>query len=142
MVTITPYSDHEGDCDEADYGCYNALAAMEAQLEELRDRNGQPYRLVPLPWPGAKHDVDGARMPASYANFLLLNGAVLMPTYRDAADAVAARRLQDCFPDRELVSLDCLPLIRQHGSLHCLTMQLPAEVHLRQAGDPPRRSFP
>jgi len=121
-------------CDETDYGCYPELKAMEEQLGTLRNRNGRPYRLVPLPWPGPRRDVDGARMPASYANFLLINGAVLMPTYRDPADAEAARRLQACFPDRELVAIDCLPVIRQHGSLHCLTMQLPADVSLHRAG--------
>jgi agmatine/peptidylarginine deiminase len=93
------------------------------------DHRGEPYRLVPLPWPAAKYDPeDGRRLAASYANFLIINGAVLVPTYRDAADAEALRRLQQCFPDREVIGIDCLPLIRQNGSLHCITMQLPAGV--------------
>jgi agmatine deiminase len=120
-------------CDEPDYCCYAALKAMEQELHNLRDSGGRPYHLVALPWPQPKTDTDGARMPASYANFLLINGAVLMPTYRDPADALAARLLQPCFPDRELVGIDCLPLIQQHGSLHCLTMQFPAGIRLQQA---------
>jgi agmatine deiminase len=110
---------------------------MEDELRAFRDREGRPYRLVALPWPQARHAAAGERMPASYANFLLINGAVLMPTYRDPADAVAARQLQTCFPDRELVSIDCLPVIRQHGSLHCLTMQLPAGIGLQR----PQRQY-
>ena len=67
-------------------------------------------------------------MPATYANFLIINGAVLVPTYRDAADAAALEQLKTCFPGREIIGIDCLPLIWQHGSLHCVTMQLPAGV--------------
>jgi agmatine deiminase len=119
-------------CDEPEYRCYAELQAMEQELRAFRDADGRPYRLVGLPWPQPKTDADGARMPASYANFLLINGAVLMPTYRDPADALAARRLQACFPDRELTGIDCLPLIAQHGSLHCLTMQIPAAIPLRR----------
>ncbi len=115
-------------CDEPDYRCYRSLRAMQAELEDLRDPDGRPYRLRPLPWPRPKHDRHGARMPASYANFLLINGAVLLPSYADAADEQAAEVLQACFPEREVVSIDCLPLIAQHGSLHCLTMQFPAAV--------------
>jgi agmatine deiminase len=58
----------------------------------------------------------------------VINGAVLLPVYDDPADAIAQQRLQDCFPDRTIVPINCLPLIRQFGSLHCATMQLPAGV--------------
>ena len=101
---------------------------MEAELKNFTAADGRPYRLVPLPWPQPKYDDDGGRMPATYANFLIINGAVLVPTYEDAADAVALERLRDCFPGREIIGIDCLPLIWQHGSLHCVTMQLPAGV--------------
>jgi agmatine/peptidylarginine deiminase len=83
---------------------------------------------VPLPWPQAKTNADGKRLPATYANFLIINDAVLVPTYRDAADALALTRLRDCFPNREIVPIDCLPLIYQFGSLHCISMQLPSGV--------------
>jgi agmatine deiminase len=101
---------------------------MEAELKLLRTREGNPYRLVPLPWPRAKFSDDGKRLPASYANFLIINGAVLAPTYDDPADAEALARLRACFPDREVIGIPCLPLIKQYGSLHCVTMQLPAGV--------------
>jgi agmatine deiminase len=107
---------------------YKELKAMEAELQSFRTARGSPYRLVPLPWPTAKYDTDGVRLPATYANFLIINNAVLVPTYRDPADDEALRTLQTCFPDREVVGIDCLPLIAQHGSLHCVTMQLPAVV--------------
>ncbi len=115
-------------CDDPADEHYAELRAMEDELRAFRTTTGQPYRLVPLPWPQPKLDGDGARMPATYANFLIINGAVLVPTYRDPADATALARLHECFPDREIISIDCLPLIRQHGSLHCVTMQLPAGV--------------
>ena len=113
-------------CDDRGDAHFAALAAMERELQALRDARGEPYRLVPLPWPAAKRGRDGRRLPATYANFLVINGAVLAPTYRDPADAAALARLAACFPGREIVGIDCLPLIQQYGSLHCITMQLPA----------------
>lgn len=107
---------------------YPDLHAMEQELRTLRDTQGNPYRLVPLPWPQAKYNAEGKRLPATYANFLIINGAVLAPTYRDAADPIALARLQECFPQRSIVPIDCLPLIQQFGSLHCISMQLPAGV--------------
>lgn len=107
---------------------YDALSRMEAELRAFRNSTGKPYRLVPLPWPAPKYDEEGQRLPATYANFLIINAAVLVPTYADAADAVALATLADCFPDREIIGIDCSPLIRQHGSLHCVTMQLPRGV--------------
>jgi len=113
-------------CDDPADEHYAELKAMERELQSFRTATGTPYRLVPLPWPAAKVDADGARMPATYANFLIINGAVLVPTYRDPADAMALHQVHNCFPDREIIGIDCLPLIWQHGSLHCVTMQLPA----------------
>jgi agmatine/peptidylarginine deiminase len=83
--------------------------------------------LFPLPW--ARPIRDGERrLAASYANFLIINGAVLMPAYGDAADDAAASVLRQAFPDREVIAVPCRPLIWQNGSLHCITMQLPAGV--------------
>jgi agmatine deiminase len=115
-------------CDDPNDPHYADLKAMEAELNAFRAADGTPYKLVPLPWPQAKRNEDGARLPATYANFLIINGAVLVPTYQDPADTTALARLRGCFPDREIVSVDCLPLIYQFGSLHCVTMQLPAGV--------------
>lgn len=117
-------------CDDPADEHYAALQAMQRELQAFRTAAGQPYRLVALPWPRPRFDDEGARMPATYANFLIINGAVLVPTYDDPADGVALERLRDCFPGREVIGIDCLPLIDQHGSLHCVTMQIPAEVLL------------
>lgn len=105
-----------------------AITAMTEELERFRTREGLPYRLLPLPWPEPKRAADGHRLPATYANFLIINGAVLVPTYRDKADAAALEIVGTAFPDREIIGIDCLPLIQQHGSLHCITMQLPRGV--------------
>ena len=112
-------------CDDPTDSHYPGLQAMAAELAALRTRDGQPYRLFPLPWPAPILD-QGRRLAASYANFLILNGAVLMPAYGDPADDAAAAVLQRAFPSREIVQVPCRPLIWQNGSLHCLTMQLPA----------------
>lgn len=115
-------------CDDATDPHYEELKKMEAELETFRAANGEPYRLVALPWPRAAYGTEGRRLPATYANFLIVNGAVLVPTYDDPADPVALERLRGCFPFREIVGVPCRPLIEQYGSLHCLTMQFPAGV--------------
>ncbi len=108
---------------------YTALANMEAQLKTLTDYQGNPYTLIPLPWPQAVFAAyDGRRLPATYANFLIINGAVLVPTYRDPADAEALQTLAACFPDRKMIPIDSLPVIQWNGSIHCMTMQLPDGV--------------
>lgn len=103
---------------------YPALQAMEAELRAFVRPDGSPYRLIPLPMADAVYH-EGERLPATYANFLILNGAVLLPFYASAKDETARAALQEAFPDREIVGIDCRPLIRQHGSLHCVTMQYP-----------------
>ncbi|MHB0776944.1 agmatine deiminase family protein [Halomonas sp. WWR20] len=113
-------------CDDERDAHYPALAAMEHELKALRQVNGAPYRLIPLPWPKPCFDPDdGHRLPATYANFLIINGAVLVPIYGDGTDTQALSRLAEAFPGYDIVPLDCRSVIRQHGSLHCLTMQLP-----------------
>ena len=108
---------------------YEALRRMEEQLRTFTTLEGTPYRLLPLPMANAVYDENGERLPATYANFLIMNDAVLYPTYRQPAnDRAAAQVLQQAFPDREIVGIDCSPLIRQHGSLHCVTMQYPQNV--------------
>jgi agmatine/peptidylarginine deiminase len=111
-------------CDDASDGHYEELQAMATEIAALRTADGQPYRLFPLPW--ARPILDGdRRLAASYANFLIINGAVLMPAYGDRADQPAAAVLATAFPGREIIPIDCRPLIWQNGSLHCVTMQLP-----------------
>jgi agmatine/peptidylarginine deiminase len=106
---------------------------MQAELAQLRTAAGQPYHRVPLPWPGARYGPDGRRLPASYANFLVINDAVLVPAYDDPADDTAAQQLQACFPGRAIVQIPCLPVIQQYGSLHCLSMQFPRDVEFHTA---------
>ena len=105
---------------------YEALQRMEEELQAFVTLDGQPYRLLPLPMAEAAYDDDGNRLPATYANFLIINGAVLLPFYGTAQDAIARAQLQKAFSDREVIGVDCQALIRQHGSLHCVTMQYPA----------------
>ncbi len=112
-------------CDDTNDSHHAGLAAMAAEIAALRTRDGQPYRLFPLPWAAPILD-GGRRLAASYANFLILNDAVLMPAYGDPADAAAAAVLAQAYPGREIVQVPCRPLIWQNGSLHCITMQLPA----------------
>jgi len=112
---------------------YAELQSMEAELQAFTTASGQPYRLLPLPMPAPIYDptdLDEAgnpqRLPATYANFLILNSAVLMPTYgQPDTDRQAIERLEAAFPSRTVVGIDCRALIRQHGSLHCCTMQYP-----------------
>jgi len=114
-------------CQDPSDSHYAELQAMARELAELRTRDDQPYGLFELPWARPILD-DGRRLAASYANFLVVNGALLMPAYGDEADARAALVLAEAFPGREIVPVDCRPLIWQNGSLHCLTMQLPEGV--------------
>lgn len=99
------------------------LVEMEKELQALRTIDGKPYRLLRLPLPRPIYD-SGDRLPATYANYLVINGAVLVPTYRQPdLDAEALRIVGQAYPDREIVGIDCCAVIRQHGSLHCCTMQ-------------------
>ena len=116
-------------CDDIEDEQYTELHLMETQLQTLRTRDGHPYRLLKLPMPHPIYDEDGMRLPATYANFLVINGAVLVPTYaQPALDAEALRLIGDAFPGRDIIGIDCRTIIRQHGSLHCCTMQYPAGV--------------
>ena len=103
---------------------FEELKLMEEEIRSFRTHAGKPYRLVPLPMADAVYE-EGMRLPATYANFLIINGAVLMPTYGSPRDETARAQLQTAFPGRKVVGIDCRPLIRQHGSLHCVTMQYP-----------------
>jgi agmatine deiminase len=115
-------------CDDPTDEHYGALSAMEAELQAARLPDGRPFRLVALPWPDACYDADGQRLPATYANFLIINGAVLVPTYEVPQDAAALEVLKGLFPDHEVIGINCRALIEQHGSLHCVTMQFPEAV--------------
>ena len=112
-------------CDDTEDEQYEELRLMEAQLRTFRTIDGKPYRLMKLPMPRPIYE-DGDRLPATYANFLVINGAVLCPTYAQPdLDAEALHIIGEAFPDREIVGIDCRSIIKQHGSLHCCTMQFP-----------------
>ena len=112
-------------CDDPNDEQFDGLQQMEAQLKTLTTLEGKPYRLLSLPMHHPISD-DGYRLPATYANFLILNGAVLCPTYgQPDLDAEAIRVIGEAFPDREMVPIDSQVIIRQHGSIHCCTMQFP-----------------
>jgi len=104
---------------------------MKKQLQQFADAEGLPYRLVELPFPDTCYDNDGNRLPATYANFTIINGAVLVPVYELPQDQQALEILKECFPEREIIPVNCRVLIEQHGSLHCVTMQYPEQVKLK-----------
>jgi agmatine/peptidylarginine deiminase len=112
-------------CDDPADPHYDELGRMGEELAALRTKDGKPYQLHPLPWAQPILD-EGRRLAASYANYLIVNGAVLVPAYGDTADDEAARVVGAAHPGRIVVQLPCRPLIWQNGSLHCITMQLPA----------------
>lgn len=118
-----------GDADHA------ALDAMARELAAMRTPDGDAYRLLPLPFAGLHRDQDGRRLPATYANFLVIDGAVLVPVYGVAADAAALAVIGDAFPGRTAIGIDAREIIHQGGSLHCLTMQFPRGVALRDTLD-------
>ena len=106
-----------GDADHPD------LMLMEEELKTLRTLDGRPYRLLKLPLPRPIYDGED-RLPATYANYLVINGAVLVPTYNQPdLDADALHIIGEAYPDREIIGIDCCAVIKQHGSLHCCTMQ-------------------
>jgi agmatine/peptidylarginine deiminase len=112
-------------CENPEDPHYAPLQAMATELATLRTPAGGSYELYPLPWAPAVSDEDGRRLAASYANFLIINGAVLLPGYDLPTDLDAAEVMEAAFPGREIVLVPCRPFIEQNGSLHCLTMQLP-----------------
>ncbi|MEQ8416467.1 MAG: agmatine deiminase family protein [Imperialibacter sp.] len=115
-------------CDDTADEHYEALNKMEAELQNLTNSNGMAYELIPLPMADVAFDNEGNRLPATYANYLIINGAVLVPFYNSPKDQKAAAIIQRAFPQHEIVGIDCRPLILQHGSLHCVTMQYPVGV--------------
>lgn len=108
---------------------YESLQAMAAELREFTNADGEPFNLIELPLPEPMFDEDGLRLPATYANYLVLEKAVLLPVYAQPMnDKLAADMLRIVYPDREIVPIDCRALVQQHGSLHCATMQIPKSV--------------
>ncbi len=102
---------------------FDALQKMEDELKQLTNQHGQPFKLVPLPFADPIVDENGERLPATYANFLILNKAVLHPVYGVQQDAEAIEIMKKLFPEREIIPINSRVLIEQHGSIHCISMQ-------------------
>ena len=116
-------------CDDEQDEHYNELKKMEAQLQSFTNAKGEPYRLLPLPWAGeVLGDESDERLPSTYANFLVINEAVLVPIYGLPMDEDALEVVAQAFPGYEIFGIPCLSLIEQGGSLHCITMQIPEGV--------------
>jgi len=111
-------------CDDKNDENYQELKSMETELKTFSNLDGVPYTLIPLPHIEAKY-YDNERLPATYANFLIINNAVLVPMYNDLSDTNVLKIFKNIFPKRDVVGIDCSILIRQHSSLHCVTMQYP-----------------
>ena len=112
-------------CDTPEDEHYEPLMKMEEDLKQMTDAEGNPYLLIKLPLPDAMYD-EISRLPATYANFLVMNHQVLVPVYgQPENDVKACELIGQAFPGRKIKGIDCRPLICQHGSLHCATMQLP-----------------
>lgn len=118
-------------CDDQTDPHYASLKNMETQLQGFRTQAGEPYKLVALPMPKPIFDEEGQRLPANYANFLIINEAVMVPVYEDPNDAVALAKLAAIYPDRTVIATPCRPIVHQYGSLHCMTMQFPEHAIYR-----------
>ena len=117
-------------CEDREDEQYDDFLALEQQLKSLLTSEGQPYRLILLPMPAPIYEQEGEergqRLPATYANFLVINGAVICPVYgQPENDRKALEGIAEAFPGREIIPIDSRTIIRQHGSIHCLTMQFP-----------------
>lgn len=113
-------------CTDVNEVHYNDLKKMEDELKATKTQDNQPYHLIHLPMADAIYAPDdNRRLPATYANFLILNDVVLMPTYDLPQDDLAISQLQKAFTERKVIGINCKALLLQHGSLHCITMQYP-----------------
>lgn len=113
-------------CRDLDDPHFEELLKMRAQLTKFRTREGEPFNLIELPLPDPVYDEDGQRIPATYANYLVTDKVVFIPSYRQPHnDMLASQTIRVAYPGRKTVSVDCIALLKQHGSLHCATMQLP-----------------
>jgi len=111
-------------CEDQEDEHYEALKKMEVQLKGFTTTQGEPYTLIPLPMCEVKYNDEGERLPATYANFLITNDALVYPTYNDKNDTEVGEIFKEVFPDKEIIPINCLQLIEQGGSLHCSTMQI------------------
>ncbi|MGA2053049.1 MAG: agmatine deiminase family protein [Opitutales bacterium] len=119
IVTVTPHDDDQSPA-------AHILRHNHLTLQEFRNVHGRKFEVVELPLPHPAVEADGRELPASYANYLVTNGAVLMPAYNRPTDAMAAEVLHECFRNRKIVPVDCSDVLLEGGALHCLSQQQPA----------------
>lgn len=116
-------------CRNVDDSHFEELLKMRAQLTLFRNAEGDPFNLIELPLPDPIYDEDDNRLPATYANYLVTDKVIFMPTYNQPSnDLLAMQTVKIAFPGHKVVGVDCRSLIRQHGSLHCATMQIPRNL--------------
>jgi agmatine deiminase len=120
-TVVAPLEDDESDAN------YAPLRENFDRLKSMRDEEGRPLEVVPLPMPSPLYH-DGQRLPASYCNFYIANGVVIAPVFGDAADAPAMDLLRSLFPGREVIALPARDLVWGLGAFHCITQQEPAIV--------------
>lgn len=111
-------------CSDKEDEHYEALLAMEKELQSFRTLENMPYTLIALPMTSAIYHQEGHRLPATYLNFLITNTALIYPTYKGTQDKKVHKIFKMIFKDKEIIPIDCLKLIEQGGSLHCSTMQV------------------
>jgi agmatine deiminase len=118
-------------CDDPEDEHYASLKSMEVELQQMTNAQGESYRLLPLPWAGKIYHRDVSagdeqkRVPATYANFLIVNSAVLVPIYELPSDEDALEVIANALPGYEILGIPCIALIERGGSLHCVTIQIP-----------------
>ncbi len=115
-------------CDDEQDSFYDELKKMESELENITNAQGEPFRLLPLPWAGAVYNDDDERLQVSYANFLVVNEVVLVPIYDALSDEDALDVIFQAFPGFNIMGIPCRTLSEQGGSLHRIAMQLPEGV--------------
>jgi agmatine/peptidylarginine deiminase len=114
-------------CEDKNDEHFGELKLMEEELKEIASTHN--FRLISLPMTDAIY-FEGERLPATYANFLFVNGAVLVPTYGVKQDEEALKNFRQTFKNRDIIPIDCSTLIRQHGSLHCVTMNFVRGINI------------
>ena len=127
-VIVTALEDTPND------GNYAALKSNFNRLKTTRNLEARPFEIVTLPMPPAVI-CEGYRLPATYANFYIANSVVLVPGYHTSTDEVARRTLQELFPDRQVIQIDCTDLVWGLGAFHCLTQQVPSVPDLAVPGE-------
>ena len=129
LARIAPYDTiiYTG-CQDKNDSHFDELTKMKLELENFVTEQGNRFNLVELPLPSPIYDEDGLRLPATYANYLVTPQAIFMPTYNQPLNDSTAKGILEAVFEKEVITVDCTPLIKQHGSLHCATMQIPIEA--------------